>query len=112
MKMIDWLLGRKTVYEKDVHGIQDALAMIDDFPDAVFTLEDRSSIYRFLSHQRVKEYLHNQLPDYYDYETHIRIVINRKNLKKLHLRLKGHIGLSTELQRYNPMDLTVRIKTM
>ena len=111
MSLLAWLTGKKNVLCRKAEGVDIVLKILQKFEDRTFTVKDGTYLYRAVSTVDLRTYIETKLPEYYNYKTQFTTYTDRIGKTQLHIILRGHIGLSSQLERYNPMDLKIYIKS-
>ena len=111
MSVLTWLTGKKDVVCRKAEGIDIALQALGQFEGRTFTVKDGLHLHRAVTTADVRTYIQTQLPQYYNYQAQLTTYTDRNEKQQVRIILKGHIGLSRQLQRYNPMDLRISIRS-
>jgi hypothetical protein len=61
--------------------------------------------------EEVVRFVEEELPDYYTYTTRVKTYSDRRDVPQARIDIAGTMGLSRELNRYNPFDVACTIKT-
>ena len=109
--LIGWLVGSKHVERKESEGLNLALQTIEGFKERTFRCRQRRTQYAGISSEEIREFVQEGLPDYYSYTTRVKKYIDRKGIPQAKIEIIGNIGLSRQLNRYNPLNRTFCIAT-
>lgn len=109
--LIDWLAGKKSVECSEGEGLNLAIQTVEEFEGRTFRCRDKKSRYSGISSEEIRRFIQEELPDYYNYTTKIKKYIDRKRIPQAEIEIMGNIGLSTQLNRYNPLNRTFHIMT-
>jgi len=104
---IDWLAGRKKVIHQEDEGINLVIQTINEFENRTFTLKGTYK-YSNIDFEEIQRFVQEELPNYYNYTTRIKKYINKKGIPQAKIEIIGRVGF---IQRYNPLNIEVCIKT-
>jgi len=111
MNLIDWLVRRQAVECSKGEGLNLAVRTVEEFKGRTFRCRDKKSRYSGISSEEMRRFILEELPDYYNYTTKVKKYIDRKGIPQAEIEIMGNIGLSTQLNRYNPLNRTFYIMT-
>ncbi len=92
-------------------GLAGALETVADFKGRQFKVRGHGLRASHVPDEEVNRFLREELPDHYTYTTWVATHVDRRNVRHARLEIKGSMGLSRQMNRYNPLDMTVTIKT-
>jgi hypothetical protein len=111
MSLLDRLKGRISVEYTESEGVGFALRTAEAFQGRTFTVRGRGIQAAQVSADEVARFVQEELPDYYTYTTRVQTYTDRHKVRHACVEIKGWIGLSRRMNRYNPLDWTCTIKT-
>jgi hypothetical protein len=85
--------------------------MVEIFKGRTFKVRGRGIRTLHVPADEVARFVQEELPGYYTYTTRVRTYTDRHEIRQAHVEIKGWIGLSRRMNRYNPFDWTCIIKT-
>ena len=110
MNMWDGICGRKDVQIMHSEGLQGANGLIGNFKDRTFLVRGGGLGYTVLDYSGIHGFL-NSLPPQYVFRCQIKTFSNRAGIQNARILIKGSVGLCSQFNRYNPLDLTYLILT-
>lgn len=111
MFLLDWVKGHTSVERKESEGLGFALETVEMFKGRTFQVRGRGIRASHLPTDEVVRFVQEELPGYYTYTTKIQTYTDRHKIRQACVEIKGWIGLSRRMNRYNPFDWTCTIKT-
>ena len=111
MSLIDLIKGRKNITYQESEGIGLAASLINEFQDRTFIFKGLKNRYFGLNGpnllKRIQEELDSMLILYH-YTTKVKKYTDKKGVPQIEIKLFGKTGT---LNRYNPMDIELDIRT-
>ena len=111
MVLSDRLKGRMAVECSESEGLESALRILDKFKQRTFKVRGRGIRAFHVPHVEVARFIQEELPGYYTYTIRGATFLNRRQVRHTCIEIKGWIGLSQQMNRYNPLDLTCTVRT-
>jgi len=111
MFLLDRLKGYTLVECKESEGLGFALQTAETFKGRTFTVRGRGIRASHVPADEIARFVQEELPSYYTYTTIVQIYMDRHKVRHVYVKIKGWIGLSRQMNRYNPFDLTCMVKT-
>ena len=111
MFLLDRLKGHTTVEFAESEGLGFALERVGMFKDRTFKVRGGGIWASHVPADEVTRFIQEELPGYYTYTTRVETYTDRQQVRHARLEIKGWIGLSRRMNRYNPFDLTCTIRT-
>jgi len=108
---VDWLAGRKSMEYGEGEGLELALRTAEEFDGRTFKCRGRGARHSRTSYEEILRFIQKELPDYYNYTTRVKKYIDRRGIPQVQIEIAGSMGLSRQLNRYNPLDMAFFIKT-
>ena len=111
MSLIDWVSRRKNIVHQESKGIDLAIYTINQLEGRRFVFKGMRTKYRGLSTDSLLKQLRDELESTlvsYSYTTRVKRFTDRKGIAQTHIKL---IGNASMMNRYNPLDMAMYIKT-
>lgn len=111
MSLIDWVNRRKNIVQQESKGIDLAIYTINQLEGRRFVFRGLRKKYRGLSADSLLKQLREELESMlvlYNYTTKVKTFTDRKGAAQARIKL---IGNASMMNRYNPLDMTMYIKT-
>jgi hypothetical protein len=105
------LKGYTSVEYKESGGLGFALETAETFKGRTFKIRGRGIRASHVPADEIVRFIQEELPGYYTYTTKVQTYTDRHKVRHVCVRIKGWIGLSRQMNRYNPFDLTCTIRT-
>ena len=111
MFLLDRLKGHKPVESTESEGLGPVLETVKQFKDRTFKVRARGIGASHVPIEEVERFVQEELPRYYTYTTRTVVYRDRRQVRHTRVEIKGWIGLSRQMNRYNPLDFTCTIRT-
>jgi len=111
MSLLNRLKGHTSVEYKEAEGLGCALETVKMFKGRTFQVRGRTIRASHVPSDEIARFVQEELPDYYTYTTRVHTYTDRHRVQHARVEIKGWIGLSRRMNRYNPFDWTCIIKT-
>jgi len=111
MFLLDRFKGRRSIESTESEGLYPVLETVERFKDRTFKVRTRGIRASHVPVEEVKRFIQEELPGYYMYTSRIETYTCRHEVRHARAEIKGWIGLSRRMNRYNPFDLTCVIRT-
>jgi len=111
MSLLDRLKGRTSVTCTESGGLESVTQTLEAFKERTFKVRGRGIRASHIPCEEVARFLQEELPDYYTYTARTETFMDRHNVRHACIAIKGWIGLSRRMNRYNPFDVTCTIWT-
>jgi hypothetical protein len=111
MPLLDRLRRRTSATRTESQGLASALEIVAASKGRSFKVRGRGIRASHVPDEEVTRFIREELPDYYTYTTKVETYADRRGVRQAHLEIKGSIGLSRQMNLYNPPDVTFTIKT-
>jgi len=111
MFLLDRLKRHGTIDEVQSDGLLAAIEAVKQFDQRTFRVRGRGIRASHVSYEEVSRFLDEDFPEYYTYTTKVQTYEDRHNVPHARIDIKGWSGLSQRMNRYNPFDMTVTIRT-
>ena len=111
MSIIDLIKGRKNITYQESDGINLAIYFINQFEGRTFTFKGSKNKYFGLGRESLLERIQEELDNMlilYRYTTRVKKYTDRKGIPQVEIKL---IGNTSTMNRYNPLDIELYIKT-
>jgi len=111
MSIIDLIKKRKNIICQESEGITLATHTINDFEDRTFTLKGLKNKHCGLNGQDIFKHMENELDIMlilYHFTTKVKTYIDKKGISQAEIKI---IGNASTMNRYNPLDIELEIKT-
>ena len=111
MSIIDLIKGRKNITYQESDGISLAIHFINQFEDRTFAFIGSRNKYFGLSRESLLKRIQEELDSMlilYRYTTRIKKYTDRKGFPQVEIKL---VGKANSMNRYNPLDIEMKIKT-
>ena len=111
MSLIDFAKRRKNVVKQDSDGIELAVYLINEFETRTFTFKGLKKRYCGLSVEKLLKLMQEELDSMlilYHYRTRAKTYTDRKGVCQVEMKL---VGKASTMNRYNPLDIELDIKT-
>jgi hypothetical protein len=109
--IIDWLAGKKSVRYSQGEGLNLAVYLINELKNRRFTFTGLKSKYSGIGGEELLSLLQEEIDGMliaYRYTTKAKKYMDRKGISQVEIRL---IGKASSMNRYNPLDIKLDIKT-
>ena len=111
MPLLNRLRRRTLVGCRDSEGLGAAIETAETFKERTFKVRGHGIRASHVSADEIARFVRAELPAYYTYATRVENYIDRREVPHVRVTIKGWIGLSRRMNRYNPFDLTCIIET-
>ncbi len=111
MFLLDRLRRHTVVESRESEGLGPILETVERFKDRTFKVRARGIRASHVPVEEVKRFLQEELPGYYTYTNRTVVYENRRQVRHARIEIKGWIGLSRQMNRYNPLDITCTVRT-
>lgn len=111
MFFLDRLKGHTSAEYTESEGRGSAVEQVGMFKGRTFKVRGHGIRASHVSDKEVTRFIQEELPGYYTYTTKVRTFMDRHRVRHACIEIKGWIGLSRQMNRYNPFDVTCTIKT-
>jgi len=111
MFLLDRLKGYKPLNSTESEGVGPVLETVERFKDRTFKVRTRGIRASHVPVEEVRRFLQEELPGYYTYTARTAVYKDRRQIRHARIEIKGWIGLSRQMNRYNPLDITCTIRT-
>ena len=111
MSLTDLIKRRKNIVNQESDGINLAIYLINEFEDRTFTFKGLKNKYFGLSRENLLKLIQEELDNMlilYHYTTRAKKYTDRKGVPQVEIKL---IGKASTMNRYNPLDIELNIKT-
>jgi len=111
LNFVGWLAGRKRIEYKEGVGLSLAIYLINEFQDRTFTFKGLENKYFGLRRENLLKRIQEELDStliLYRYTTKAKKYTDRKGLPQVEIKL---VGRASAMNRYNPLDVELDIKT-
>jgi len=111
LNFVGWLAGRKRIEYKEGVGLSLAIYLINEFQDRTFTFKGLENKYFGLRRENLLKRIQEELDStliLYRYTTKAKKYTDRKGLPQVKIKL---VGRASAMNRYNPLDVELDIKT-
>ena len=111
MSIIDFIKRRKNVTYQESDGIALAMHTINEFEDRTFTLKGLKNKHCGISGQDIFKHIQDELDSMlilYHFTTKVKTCIDKKGFSQAEIMI---IGNASTMNRYNPLDIKLEIKT-
>ena len=109
--VIDWLLGRKCIVNRESSGIDLAVYLINEFKDRTFSFKGLKRKYSGIRAEELIKLIQNELESMvvlYSYTTRAKTYTDKRGISQVIIKLIGKVSM---MNRYNPMDIKLGLKT-
>ena len=104
MFLLDRLKGHTSVERTESDDLGSALRMLGQFKERTFKVRGRGIRASRVPADEVARFVQEELPGYYTYTTRVKTYTDRHQVRHMCVEIKGWIGLSRKMNRYNPFD--------
>jgi hypothetical protein len=111
MFFLDRLKGRTLAEFVESEGLGSALRTLGRFQERTFKVRGCGIRASHVPNEEVARFVQEELPGYYTYTTRVETFVDRHQVRHACIEIKGWIGLSRRMNRYNPLDMTCTIRT-
>ena len=111
MFLTDLIKRRKNIVNQESSGINLAVNLIDEFKDRTFTFQGLRNKYFGIKGEELLELIQEELDSMlilYCYTTKAKRYTDRKGVPQVEIKLEGK---ASTMNRYNPLDIELDIKT-
>ena len=111
MSVIDLIKRRKNISYQESDGISLATHTINEFEDRTFTLKGLNDRYLGLNSQELLKLIQEEMDSMlilYRFTTKLKTYISKKGILQAEIKI---IGNASTMNRYNPLDIKLEIKT-
>ena len=111
MSLADLVRRRKNVVSQESEGISTVVYLINEFQGRTFTFRGLKNRWSGLSGEKLIERIQEELDStlvLYRYITRAKKYIDRKGISQVEIKL---VGKASTMNRYNPLDIELDIKT-
>jgi hypothetical protein len=92
-------------------GLSAAIETAKQFDQRTFRVKGWGIRASHVPCQEVSRFLEEEFPGYYTYTTKVQTYRDRHDVRHARIKIKGWSGLSRQMNRYNPFDMTCTIRT-
>ena len=111
MFLLDRLKGHTSAEYTESEGLGSAVEQVGMFKGRAFKVKGHGIRASHVSDEEVARFIQEELPGYYTYTTRVKTFVDRHHVRHACIEIKGWIGLSRRMNRYNPFDVTCTIRT-
>ena len=111
MSLLERLKRRRSVKQTRAEGLAAALEAVERFRGRTFRVNGRGIRAAHVPQDEVARFIDEEFPGYYTYTTKVETYTGRRNVRHAWIEIKGWSGLSRQMNRYNPFDMTCTIRT-
>ena len=111
MFLLDRLKRHGAVDEIQSDGLSAAMDTIKQFGQRTFRVRGRGIRASHVAYEEMSRFLDEEFPGYYTYTTKVQTYKDRHDARHARIDIKGWSGLTQRMNRYNPFDITVTIRT-
>ncbi len=111
MSFLDRLKRRTVVDEMQSEGLSAAIEAVKQFDQRTFCVTGQGLRASHVPSEEVSRFLEEEFPDYYSYTTKVQTYTKPQDVLHARIEIKGWSGLSQQMNRYNPFDMTCTIRT-
>lgn len=111
MFLLDRLKGHTSVEYTESEGLGCALETVGMFKNRTFKVRGREIRASHVPADEVARFIQEEFPGYYTYTTRVETYTDWRKVRHVCVEIKGWIGLSRRMNRYNPLDLACTIRT-
>ncbi len=111
MPLLDRLRGRTPLTRNESQGLAGALEALAELKGRQFKVRGHGIRASHVPDEEVSRFIREELPGYYTYTTRVETYVDRRQIRHARLEIHGSMGLSREMNRYNPLDVTFTIRT-
>ncbi len=111
MFLLDRLKRHRSVESKEAEGLDTVLEIVEQFRDRTFKIRTRGIRASRVPGEEVRRFLQEELPGYYTYTARTVVYEDRRQVRHARIEIKGWIGLSRQMNRYNPLDIMCTVRT-
>ncbi len=111
MSLTDFIKRRKNIVTQESEGVNLAIYLINELRDRTFTFKGLKNKYFGLSGENLLNRIQDELDSMsilYRYTTRVKKYTDRKGVSQVEIKL---IGKVSTMDRYNPMDIELDLKT-
>ena len=111
MSLLDFVKRRKNVINQESEGMNLAVYLINEFQGRTFTFKGLKNRHFGLSGEKLLERIQEELDSMlilYRYRTRAKKYTDRKGVPQVEMKL---VGKASTMNRYNPLDIELDIKT-
>jgi hypothetical protein len=109
--LLDRLKRRTLIGCRDSEGLGAAIETAKAFKERTFKVRGRGIRASHVPADEILRFVREEMPAYYTYATRVESYTDRREVPHACVTIKGWIGLSRQMNRYNPFDLTCIIET-
>lgn len=111
MFLLDRLKRHGAIDEIQSDGLSAAIEAVKQFDQRTFRVKGQGIRASHVPYEEVLRFLDEEFPGYYTYTTKVQIYKGRHDARHARIDIKGWSGLSQRMNRYNPFDMTITIRT-
>lgn len=111
MSLLDRLKRHRSVDEIHSEGLSTAIETVTQFDQRTFRVKGQGIRASHVPYEEVFRFLREEFPDYYTYTAKTQMYEDRHGIRHTRIEIKGWIGFSRQMNRYNPLDITCTIQT-
>jgi len=109
--LIDWFTGRTSVERCEGDGLDLAIRTIKGLVERTFRCRKAAPKTSDIHYEEILEFIQEGLPQYYSYTTRVKTYEDRNGVPQAEIRIAGTMGLSRRMNKYNPLDIALSIRT-
>jgi len=111
MFLLDRLKRHGAVEETRSDDLSAAVETVKNFNQRTFRVKGRGIRASRVPYEEVLRFLDEELPGYYTYTTKVQTYEDRHDVPHARIEIKGWSGLSQRMNRYNPFDMSIMVRT-
>ena len=111
MFVLDRFRKHDAIEEMKSDGLSAAIRTVEQFDQRTFRVKGKGIRASHVPHEEVSRFLDEEFPGYYTYTTKVQTYRDRHDVRHARIDIKGWSGLSQRMNRYNPLDITITIRT-
>lgn len=111
MSFLERLKRRTSVKQTRAEGLAAALEAVGRFRGRTFRVTGGGIRAAHVPYDEVSRFIEEEFPGHYTYTTKVETYTSRRNVPHAWIEIKGWSGLSRQMNRYNPFDMTCTIRT-
>jgi len=111
MSFLNLLQAHKPVEHREADGLELAVSTVERFQARSFRFKGVGMKASGVPGKEVIRFIREELPDYYTYMTQVKTYSDRRKRSQARIEITGTMGVSRELNRYNPFDVKCSIRT-
>jgi len=109
--ILNWIRKRTSIEHNASDGLDLALETVETLKDRSFSFKGPGMKYKAIPDAEIIRFIQDELPEYYNYHTHVTTYRNRRKVKQAGIRILGWLGIRGQYRRPSPLDRNFIIKT-